>query len=122
VTETRAQASLAGKRLAQAPEHKATASVTWTAPGGVELRVAGRYVGEQFEDDENVLVLREAVVADVSVAKAWALRGGGAGTRLTVFAACENVFDEEVMTSRSAAGLITYDAPRWVRGGVRLAW
>ena len=122
VTEARAQASLVGKRLAQAPEHKATASVTWSAPGGVELRVAGRYVGEQFEDDENVLVLREAVVADVSVEKTWARRGGGAGAQVTVFAACENLFDEDVMTSRSAAGLITYDVPRWVRGGVRVVW
>jgi outer membrane receptor protein involved in Fe transport len=122
VTEAQAQASLVGKRLAQAPEHKATASVTWRAPGGVELRGAGRYTGEQFEDDENGLVLREAVVADVSVEKTWALRGGGAGARLTVFAACENVFDVEVETSRSAAGLGTYDAPRWVRGGVRVGW
>jgi outer membrane receptor protein involved in Fe transport len=124
VTEARAQASLVGKRLAQAPEHKATASVTWSAPGGVELRVAGRYVGEQFEDDENVLVLQEATVADVSVEKTWARRGGGAGGRgeLTVFVAVENVFDEDVMTSRSAAGLVSYDVPRWVRGGVRLAW
>jgi hypothetical protein len=34
----------------------------------------------------------------------------------------ENVFDAEVETSRSAAGLVSYDGPRWVRGGVRVAW
>ncbi|ATC63794.1 TonB-dependent receptor [Nibricoccus aquaticus] len=125
VTEARAQASLVGKRLAQAPEHKATASVDWRAPGGLNVRVAGRYTSEQFEDDENALVLREAVTVDLRVEKSWRVRareGRRAGLRLTVFAAVENVFDEDVVTSRSATGLLTYDAPRWVRGGVRVAW
>jgi outer membrane receptor for ferrienterochelin and colicin len=125
VTEARAQASLVGKRLAQAPEHKVVAAVDWRAPGDVEVRVAGRWVGEQFEDDENVLVLREAVTADVRVVKTWRVRARSevnAGAELAVFLACENVFDAEVETGRSAAGVVSYDAPRWVRGGVRVAW
>ncbi len=125
VTEARAQASLVGKRLAQAPENKAVASVDWRAPGDVEVRVAGRWVGEQFEDDENVLVLREAVTADVRVEKRWRVRARSevnAGAELAVFLVCENVFDAEVETGRSAAGLVSYDAQRWVSGGVRVAW
>jgi outer membrane receptor protein involved in Fe transport len=123
VTEARAQASLVGKRLAQAPEHKATASVTWSAPQQVKVRALVRYTGEQFEDDENRLVLGEAVTADVLVERAFGGRAGGRGGRtLMVFAAVENVFDAEVETSRSAAGLVSYDGPRWVRGGVRVAW
>lgn len=119
VAEAQAQASLVGKRLAQAPEHKAAVSVMWTAPQRVELRAGVKYTSEQFEDDENLLPLREAATVDLQVQRRFELRTGGLRT---VFAAVENLFDEDVVTSRSATGLLTYDAPRWVRGGVRVAW
>ncbi|MGC4072053.1 MAG: TonB-dependent receptor [Nibricoccus sp.] len=115
VTEARAQPSLVGKRLAQTPKHKVTASVGWKAPGNAELRISGRYVSEQFDDDENLLPLREATVVDLQVQRTF-------GTGVVVFVSLENVVDEEVETSRSTTGLVTYDTPRWVRGGVRVAW
>jgi iron complex outermembrane receptor protein len=115
VTAARAQPSLVGRTLAQAPEHKATASLNWDAPWQMRVRALARYTSEQFDDDENQLVLREATTADMQVERPF-------GVHVVVFAAVENIFDERVVTSRSVAGLLTYDAPRWARGGVRWTW
>jgi outer membrane receptor protein involved in Fe transport len=115
VTAARAQPSLVGKRLAQVPVHKFTLGATWAAPGGVNVRTLLRGTSQQYEDDENRLSLRAATTVDFQVERAL-------GRRALVFAAVENVFNEKVVTSRSTVGLLTYDAPRWVRGGVRWTW
>ena len=115
VTAARAQPSLVGRTLAQAPEHKATASLAWDAPQRVRVRALARYTSEQFDDDENQLVLREATTVDLQAERSF-------GAHVVIFAMVENVFDERVVTSRSPTGLLTYDAPRWVRGGVRWTW
>ncbi len=115
VEEARAQPSLVGKRLAQVPLHKFTLGATWSAPGRLEVRTLLRGTSQQFEDDENRLSLRAATTVDFQVERAF-------GKGVSAFAAVDNAFNERVATSRSTAGLITYDAPRWVRGGVRWLW
>jgi outer membrane receptor protein involved in Fe transport len=115
VTKARAQPSLVGKRLAQVPVHKFTLGATWAAPAGFAVRTLLRGTSQQFEDDENRLSLRAATTVDFQVERAL-------GRGLSAFAAVDNAFNERVATSRSTAGLLTYDAPRWVRGGVRWLW
>jgi outer membrane receptor protein involved in Fe transport len=115
VTAARAQPTLVGKRLAQVPVHKFTASALWNAPGGFRVSALLRGTSQQFDDDENRLSLRAATTVDFQVERALGERASG-------FVAVENAFNERVVTSRSTAGLFTYDAPRWVRGGVRWSW
>jgi outer membrane receptor protein involved in Fe transport len=113
VIEAPMQPALVGKRLAQTPEHKITGSVSWRPSHEWDARISARYVSEQFDDDENQLPLREAISVDLRVQRRL-------GTAWVVFVSVDNLFAENVETSRSPAGLFTYDSPRWMRGGVRL--
>jgi outer membrane receptor protein involved in Fe transport len=110
-----AQPTLVGHRLAEVPRQTMTGSVQWTAPTGTRASVAARYVSAQFDDDENLLTLAPATTVDVRLEHRF-------GRYLETFAALENALDAKVQTSRSTAGLFTYNTPRMARGGVRIAW
>ncbi len=113
VTAAREVPALVGKRLAQVPEDQLAARVDYTPAGRFRGSLQGRYVGEQFEDDQNVRALADFVVVDLVVAYQLAERWG-------VFAAAENVTDEAFEVAASAEGLVTIGAPRLIRVGVRL--
>ena len=74
-----------------------------------------RWIGRQFEDDENLLRLGEVVVADLSVARP-------IGKHLEIFLTAENLGDARVETGRSADGIVNVGTPRLVLGGVRGKW
>lgn len=118
IREASQQRGLEGLRLAQAPRHTVTAGVTFVStsspdqPGTVEVDARGRYVSDQYEDDENTLVLADAITVDVQVQYRLT-------ETVTLFAILENATDTAVETSRSADGLVTYDAPRRWRLGAR---
>lgn len=102
---------LVGRRLAQVPEQSASAGLTWRRERWmVSPRV--RWVGEQFEDDNNRLALAAATVVDVAVNVAIGRSG-------EVFASAENLFDHRVETGRSAAGLVNVGTPRLLLVGLR---
>ena len=88
---------------------------TWRAPGGITLIPRVRWIGRQFEDDENSLRLGEAVVADL-----------GASHRLTphleLFLTIENLGNARVETGRSADGVVNVGTPRLLLGGLRGSW
>ena len=115
VREAREQPSLTGQRLAQVPRHTITGGLTWNAPAHVTVDVRARHAGAQFEDDENTLRLAPAAVADVQVSRPLSAHLDG-------FLAIENLADARVETGRSADGLVTYDAPRRFRAGVKARW
>ncbi len=104
---------LTGKRPALTPEVTVTAGATWRLAD--RLRVSGflRYEGLRWEDDLNTLRLDPAVTVDLRAD--WTVRRG-----VAFFLAADNVFDEDVQTQRSADGVLSYDAPRLVRAGLRL--
>lgn len=110
-----ASPKLEGKRLAQVPEHAAVASATWRTPHGMSFTPRVRWIGRQFDDDENTLRLGAAVVADVGVTLA--LR-----TYLDVFLNVENLTDTAVETARTADGVVSIGTPRFVFGGLRARW
>jgi outer membrane receptor protein involved in Fe transport len=115
VVDAPQQPALEGKRLAQVPENTAALSVRYNNPAILAAAVTGRYVGPQFEDDLNTLPLGGYVVFDVALSRAvtkWS----------EVFVAIENVFDETYATGRTTEGVVSIGTPRFIRGGLRLAF
>lgn len=107
--------ALAGKRLAQVPRTSATLGASWRAPGRLTLTPRLRWIGRQFEDDENRLPLRPALVLDLGVSFAWT-------PRVSLFLNVENLGDARVETGRSTTSLVNTGTPRLAMGGVRAAW
>ncbi|HVS65493.1 MAG TPA: TonB-dependent receptor [Thermoanaerobaculia bacterium] len=105
------QPELVGKALAQAPEDVVTLRPRFVA-GRFDLALAARWVDEQFDDDLNERVLDDATTVDLFTR----FRAGGAWS---IFAAAENLFDEEVAAALTGDGLVSIAAPRLLRIGVR---
>ena len=115
VREAAAAPALAGKRLAQVPRHVAAFGASWQPVKALTLTPRARFLGQQFEDDENQLRLGAALIVDL-----------GASYRLTenteLYLNAENLTDERIETGRSADGLVNTGSPRLVLGGMRYTW
>ena len=100
---------LNGLRPAQVAKHSASATLGWK-----RLSATARYIGPQFEDDQNARQLRGAVtfdaVATVPVAKA-----------ISVTLRGENLTDTRVEAAISGAGIVERASPRTIWVGVRFA-
>ncbi len=107
--------ALVGKQLAQVPRHSATLGASWRAPGGLTLTPRVRWLGRQFEDDQNLLILRAAVVADFNLSYPIT-------PHLTLFLTVENLGNARIETGRSTSGLVNTGTPRLAFGGIRAAW
>jgi outer membrane receptor protein involved in Fe transport len=107
--------ALAGKRLAQVPRQSATLGATWHAPGGLTLTPRVRWLGRQFEDDENQLILGSVIIADLNASYAL-------GSRAEIFLNIENIGDARIETGRSTDGIVNTGMPRFAFGGFRTAW
>jgi outer membrane receptor protein involved in Fe transport len=107
--------ALVGKELAQVPRHSASIGAKWLAPGGVTLTPRVRWIGRQFEDDENTLRLGEVVVADLGASRP-------INKYLDLFLTVENLGDARIETGRSADGVVNTGTPRLFLGGVRGRW
>lgn len=106
--------TLVGKQIAQVPRHSATVGANWKmAKFTVIPRV--RWIGRQFEDDQNTLILGEAVVTDVGVDYA-------VNRTLSLFLNAENLGNARVETGRSVDGIVNVGTPRLVLGGIRGKW
>ncbi len=107
--------ALVGNQVAQVPRHSASLGATWRAPGGVTFTPRIRWIGRQFEDDENTLVLGEAVVADLGASRPLT-------KQLELFLTVENLGNARVETGRSADGVVNTGTPRLILGGLRGSW
>ena len=103
--------SLSGNRVPQVPLWQGTGGVRWITSGGLAVQTEVRAFGDQFEDDRNTLVLRQAVLVDVSVSRA-------VTRRVAAFAAAENLFEHRVRHGRTPTR--TIGTPLTARAGVRL--
>ncbi|MBI2468844.1 MAG: TonB-dependent receptor [Candidatus Rokubacteria bacterium] len=112
VVEASNQPGLEGKRLAQVPEHQVTLGVQYTNPALVNVGVQGRWVSDQFEDDENRLTLGDFFVVDVMIWRAITKQA-------ELFLAVENLFDRTVEVAKTTDGVVTTGTPRLIRGGLR---
>jgi len=115
VSRADAAPALEGKRVAQVPRHTMTFGGTWRAPGGITLTPRLRWIGAQYEDDENTLRLGEVAVIDLGV-----VYPIGRGWEL--FLTGENLGNVRIETGRSADGVVNTGTPRLGLAGVRGSW
>jgi len=113
VVDASQQPGLEGKRLAQVPEHGATAGGRFTNPDWFNATLTARYVGDQYEDDINMLPLGSYVVADLFLSPAF-------GKSTEIYIAVENLLDRIYTTGRTSEGVISTGEPRMARAGLRL--
>ena len=107
-----AAAALHGLRPAQTPRHHASATLAWAEHQGPVASVTLRYVGRQYEDDQNARVLDEALTLDAS-----ALIPLAKGLALDLRA--ENLADARVEATVSGANLVERATPRTLWVGLR---
>lgn len=114
VTANGAATALDGLRPAQTARHVATTTLGW-ANRGAALSVTGRYIGPQFEDDQNLRVLADAFTLDARVS----VPVTGA---LAITARGENLTDARIETAISGNDIVERAMPRtlWLGLSYRL--
>ena len=115
VRKAASQVALEGRRLAQVPRFVGTAGASWRDPAFGTLEVRLRHTSTQYEDDENLLPLEPATGVDVQWSRSLA-------RWLEGFLTVENATQASLQTGRTSDGLISLDAPRRFRLGVRSRW
>jgi outer membrane receptor protein involved in Fe transport len=107
--------ALVGNRIAQVPRDSASFGAVWQAPWQLTFTPRVRYIGRQFEDDENQLILGAVVIADLSISRPLS-------ERIELFVTAENIGDARIETGRTADGLVNTGTPRFIVGGLRGTW
>jgi outer membrane receptor protein involved in Fe transport len=105
-------APLEDRLVPQVPRWQGAIGLRGAGPLGLALAGQVRAFGDQFEDDRNTFVLGSGAVVDLSVLK-------GVGSRATIFANAENLFDDAYEVGRTPVA--TYGQPATLHVGVRLA-
>lgn len=103
---------LEGLTVPQVPDWQGSVGVRGAGPAGLVLAAQARFFAEQFDDDRNTLVLGSGAVVDLSVMRAL-------GTKVTVFANLENLFDDDYEVA--ATPVPSYGQPFTFHAGVRVA-
>ncbi len=114
------QPQLAGKRIAQVPQHRLSLKLTYINPALVNVSVQGRYIGDQFEDDLNSLKLGDYFVVDLMLWRPIPIPKVSSGE---VFLGIENLFDRTYEAGKSGEPtnpIVTIGAPLLVHGGIRV--
>jgi outer membrane receptor protein involved in Fe transport len=106
--------ALVGNRVAQVPRHSASITAGWQAPARLLVAPRVRWIGRQFEDDENLLRLGEVVIADLGISRPL-------NERLELFVTIENLGNARIETGRSG-NLVNVGTPRLALLGLRGAW
>ena len=102
---------LTGLRPAETPRFAATAGLDWRALPRLTLSADARYESTRYDDDQNTRRLDPGVTANARITFA-------VTPSFNVYVAGANLFDAEIETGRTAANVISYDAPRTVKVGV----
>lgn len=105
---------LTGLRPAQAPIWSVAAGVDWRPVEWLTLAAGLRWESRRFEDDLNSRVLDAAATIDVRAE--WEIAPSA-----TVWLAADNLFDADVETGETGAGVSSLGPPRTVSVGVRLS-
>ena len=102
-------ASLNGLRPAQVARHNASVTLGWKG-----LSLTTRYIGPQFEDDQNIRRLRSAVTLDGTFSLSL-------GRGLSLLLRGENITNDRIEAGISAIGVIERASPRTLWLGLRWA-
>ena len=112
--ECPAAAGLEGNRLAQVPQHGATLGVSYENPQWLTASAMARFIGPQYEDDQNTLRLGSYWVFDLFLSRRlakWA----------EIYVGIENLFNTTYSVGRSSDGVVSIGAPLLVHGGIRIS-
>lgn len=110
-TDTPKQPAIEGNRVPQVPRYSIGVGLIAEAPRVATFSVQARFVGAQFEDDLNELVLEDYVVFDASASRPLV-------RTVHLFLGVENLFDVEYDVARTPVRSIGW--PFTVRAGVRV--
>ncbi len=108
--------SLLGNKVAQVPRNVFTWEARYWNPTRLMLSVQGRFVGNQYDDDQNLYPLGRFYTMDLQI-------GRNVTRNLEVFAAAENLLDQRynVANTPTASGsLFNIGPPILYRIGLRL--
>ena len=108
--------SLLGKDVAQVPRNVFTWEARYWNPSRIMLSVQGRFVGNQFDDDQNLYPLGRFYTMDLQI-------GRNLTRNVEVFAAAENITDERYNVANTPSGtgsLFNIGPPILYRVGLRL--
>lgn len=110
--------SLLGKQVAQVPRNVFTWQARYWNPALLLLSVQGRFIGNQFDDDQNKFPLGRAYTMDLQI--------GRTLTRsLELFAAAENILNQRynvANTPFNGISLLNLGPPILYRAGLRLTF
>lgn len=106
-----ANRSLESLQLPQVPRHQVSFYANYIQSDGWTLSFNGRFSSEQFEDDQNLLLLDSFFTADAYV-------GRQLTSYLQLYVAAENIFDQRYEVGRTP--VVTIGSPLIARGGLRL--
>ncbi len=112
VNSSGAAATVNGLRPAQIPKHNASSSLRWEQENGTGASVSVRYVGSQFEDDQNSRRLDDALTVDGRIDFA-------INESLLVEGRVENLFNARVETAISSNEIIERAFPQTFWIGLR---
>lgn len=112
VNSSGAAAAVNGFDPAQIPRHNASSSLRWEQENGTGASVSMRYIGSQFEDDQNSRRLDDALTVDGRL-------GFAINDKVLVEGRVENLFDVRVETAISSNGIIERAFPRTFWIGLR---
>lgn len=101
--------ALDGLRPAQTPRDQGSASIEWNRPGTTRLGLTARYIGRQYEDDQNSRRLDDALTFD-------AVAAVELGHGFTAELRGENVANKRVEATVGADGVVERATPRtlWI--------
>jgi len=104
---------LVGLDVAQVPRNVFTWQARYWNPSRVFVSVAGRFVGQQFDDDQNQLPLARFYTMDLEI-------GRSITPHFEVFGAVENVFNQRYQVARTP--VTNLGPPILFRIGLRLSY
>jgi outer membrane receptor protein involved in Fe transport len=113
VTQFPPNPSLESKLVPQVPQHRVSASLSYSNARILSAFVSTRFVGAQYDDDLNTLLLGNFVVLDFQVSRTL-------HRSLRVYASAENVFDRQFSVAKTP--LENIGAPRMLHAGLKLVF
>jgi outer membrane receptor protein involved in Fe transport len=107
-----ANSALIGNYLPQVPQNQFSFQASYAGKKW-NAGLQGRFLGNQFDDDQNLLPLGRAFSLDAQVSRE-------IGWHTSIFLAAQNLTNDRFYVS--ATPVFTVGPPVFVRGGVRVAW
>lgn len=111
VTQFKSQPGLVGKWLPQVPRNTGTAQLTLNKRAWGTIAVSARGSGRQYDDDQNLFLLRSFFRFDVYAEHDF-------GSHLRLYATVENIADRPIQVGRTP--VLTLGQPRVAAVGLRI--